>query len=89
MGKGDKRTRRGKITAGSYGKTRQKPKKEVFAPREAAPVVEKPARKRAVKRVPAAPAEVSAVPPEAVAPAEAAEPATPAESATPAPEATE
>lgn len=27
MGKGDKRTRKGKIFAGSYGKTRQKRKK--------------------------------------------------------------
>jgi 30S ribosomal protein S31 len=27
MGKGDKRTRKGKIFAGSYGKTRQKNKK--------------------------------------------------------------
>ena len=32
MGKGDKRTRRGKIFAGSFGKTRQKFKKEVFVP---------------------------------------------------------
>jgi 30S ribosomal protein S31 len=30
MGKGDKRTRRGKIFAGSHGKTRPKYKKEVF-----------------------------------------------------------
>ncbi|MBX3243524.1 MAG: 30S ribosomal protein THX [Acidobacteria bacterium] len=29
MGKGDKRTRRGKIFAGSYGKTRQRGKKKV------------------------------------------------------------
>jgi 30S ribosomal protein S31 len=28
MGKGDKRTRRGKIFAGSYGKTRPKSKKK-------------------------------------------------------------
>ncbi len=55
MGKGDKRTRRGKIFAGSFGKTRQKAKKAVFAARpEGAPVAEKPVRKRAVKRVPAA-----------------------------------
>jgi 30S ribosomal protein S31 len=27
MGKGDKRTRKGKISAGSYGKSRPKPKK--------------------------------------------------------------
>jgi 30S ribosomal protein S31 len=32
MGKGDKRTRRGKIFAGSYGKTRPKPKKQVYVP---------------------------------------------------------
>jgi 30S ribosomal protein S31 len=30
MGKGDKRTRRGKIFAGSFGKSRPKYKKEVF-----------------------------------------------------------
>ncbi len=30
MGKGDKRTRRGKIFAGSFGKSRPKFKKEVF-----------------------------------------------------------
>ena len=56
MGKGDKRSRRGKIFAGSYGKTRQKPKKEAFAAvdRPAEAGVEKPVKKRAVKRVPAA-----------------------------------
>ena len=32
MGKGDKRTRRGKIFAGSFGKSRPKFKKEVFVP---------------------------------------------------------
>ena len=36
MGKGDKRTRRGKIFAGSFGKTRPKFKKEVFVPSESA-----------------------------------------------------
>ncbi len=36
MGKGDKRIRRGKIFAGSYGKTRPKHKKKAVA---AAPVV--------------------------------------------------
>lgn len=30
MGKGDKRTRRGKIFSGSYGNARPKPKKAVF-----------------------------------------------------------
>ena len=29
MGKGDKRTRRGKISAGSFGKTRPKYKKKI------------------------------------------------------------
>jgi 30S ribosomal protein S31 len=32
MGKGDKRTRRGKIFAGSYGKTRPKSVKKTNAP---------------------------------------------------------
>ena len=55
MGKGDKRSRRGKIFVGSFGKTRPKPKKAVFAARpEAPPAAEKPVKKRAVKRVPAA-----------------------------------
>ncbi|MBK9155186.1 MAG: 30S ribosomal protein THX [Chloracidobacterium sp.] len=31
MGKGDKRTRKGKIFAGSFGKTRQKSKKKTGA----------------------------------------------------------
>ena len=39
MGKGDKRTRRGKIFAGSYGKTRPKKKKGFTPP------VEKPVKK--------------------------------------------
>jgi len=34
MGKGDKRTRRGKIFAGSYGKTRPKNKKSFTPPVE-------------------------------------------------------
>ena len=34
MGKGDKRTRRGKIFAGSFGKTRPKRKKVVVQPAE-------------------------------------------------------
>ena len=57
MGKGDKRSRRGKIFAGSYGKTRTKRKKTAFvasATTAAAPAVEKPVKKRAVKRVAAA-----------------------------------
>lgn len=32
MGRGDKRSRKGKIFAGSFGKTRQKPKKKNVAP---------------------------------------------------------
>jgi 30S ribosomal protein S31 len=32
MGKGDKRSRRGKIFAGSFGKARPKSKKEVYVP---------------------------------------------------------
>ncbi len=34
MGKGDKRSRRGKIFAGSFGKTRPKRKKAVVKPAE-------------------------------------------------------
>jgi 30S ribosomal protein S31 len=34
MGRGDKRSRRGKIFAGSYGKSRPKFKKETFVPSE-------------------------------------------------------
>jgi 30S ribosomal protein S31 len=33
MGKGDKRSKRGKIFAGSYGKTRPKAKKKHTAPK--------------------------------------------------------
>ena len=44
MGKGDKRTRRGKIFAGSFGKTRPKSKKKAFV---SAPVAEKPTKKKA------------------------------------------
>ncbi len=56
MGKGDKRTRRGKISAGSFGKSRPKYKKPAFAAStaEKAPAAEKPVKKRAPKRVPAA-----------------------------------
>ena len=56
MGKGDKRSRRGKIVTGSYGKTRPKPKRAVFVSvaKPAEPAAEKPVKKRAVKRVPAA-----------------------------------
>jgi ribosomal small subunit protein bTHX len=50
MGKGDIRTRKGKIIAGSFGNTRPKPKKKVFAKTEveSAPV-EKTERKRKIK----------------------------------------
>jgi 30S ribosomal protein S31 len=34
MGKGDKRTRRGKIFAGSFGKSRPKFRKDVYVPTE-------------------------------------------------------
>ncbi len=46
MGKGDKRTRRGKIIAGSFGKTRPKRKKIIV---QAAPVQaeKKPAKRKA------------------------------------------
>jgi len=41
MGKGDKRSRRGKIFAGTFGKTRRKNKKAVYKPVEAKPVKKK------------------------------------------------
>ncbi len=43
MGKGDKKTKRGKITNGSYGKTRLKKSSK------SAVVVEKPAKEKVVK----------------------------------------
>jgi len=55
MGKGDKRTRRGKIFAGSYGKTRQKPHTPAFVATEK-PVAEKAPKKRTPKVVKSAPA---------------------------------
>jgi 30S ribosomal protein S31 len=55
MGKGDKRTRRGKIFAGSYGKTRQKPHTAAFVASEK-PAVEKAPKKRTPKVVKSAPA---------------------------------
>lgn len=64
MGKGDKRTRRGKIFAGSFGKTRPKYKAEVFTASEKATTAraEKAApKKRAPKRVAAAAAPVEEV----------------------------
>jgi 30S ribosomal protein S31 len=50
VGKGDRRTRRGKIYAGSFGKSRPK---DVKAAKKAAPVAKpaaKPAAKTAAKR---------------------------------------
>ncbi len=41
MGKGDKRTRRGKIFVGSFGKTRPKRKKATVKPVEAKPTKKK------------------------------------------------
>ena len=53
MGKGDKKTKRGKITLGSYGKSRPRPtKKAASAPIEEKPVVAKakaPAKESAAK----------------------------------------
>jgi len=71
MGKGDKRTRRGKIFAGSHGKTRPKPKKAAFVASEKPQVApaEKPVKKRTAKRVPAAKAAAPEAPVE-TAPAE-------------------
>src|SRR5438105_12200214 len=70
MGKGDKKTRRGKIFAGSHGKTRPKHKKEMFvASTEPKPVTERAPKKRAPKRIPAAKANTAAetAAPEAIA----------------------
>jgi 30S ribosomal protein S31 len=59
MGKGDKKTKKGKIWAGSYGKSRKrkdavtfapKPKKKAAAKKEEAPVAEKPAKKAPAKK---------------------------------------
>lgn len=47
MGKGDQKTRRGKINAGSYGKSR--PKKSASAKVAVAPKVEKPKKESAPK----------------------------------------
>ena len=46
MGKGDKKTRRGKVTAGSYGKTRPR---NLGTSKEAAPKVEKAPKEVEVK----------------------------------------
>lgn len=54
MGKGDRRTRRGKIYAGSFGKLRPKDpkagKKPAARPAAAKPAAAKPAAKTAAKR---------------------------------------
>ncbi|MEJ0099164.1 MAG: 30S ribosomal protein THX [Pseudomonadota bacterium] len=47
MGKGDRRTRRGKIYAGSFGKLR--PKDPSAGKKAAAPIAAKPAAKAAAK----------------------------------------
>jgi 30S ribosomal protein S31 len=41
MGKGDKRSRRGKIFAGTFGKTRPKRKKAAYKPVETKPAKKK------------------------------------------------
>jgi len=48
MGRGDKRSRKGKIFAGSFGKTRQKAKKKNVAPDKTAaePAPKKTTRKK-------------------------------------------
>lgn len=47
MGKGDKRSRKGKIVAGSYGKTRPKHKKKNIAPApQAEPAIKPKGRKK-------------------------------------------
>lgn len=55
MGRGDKRTRKGKIFKGSFGNSRPKnAKKNVAAPKKAKAVkAEAPAKKAAVKKAPA------------------------------------
>jgi 30S ribosomal protein S31 len=49
MGKGDKKTRRGKINSGSYGKTRPKKASQSFATAEKSVTEEKPKAKKAKK----------------------------------------
>jgi 30S ribosomal protein S31 len=46
MGKGDKRSRRGKIFAGSFGKTRPRHKKKNVAPETAAETAPKKATRK-------------------------------------------
>jgi 30S ribosomal protein S31 len=56
MGKGDKRTRRGKIFAGSFGKTRPKHKKVNVKPAVSATPVVKETPKPRVRKKEATPA---------------------------------
>jgi len=71
MGKGDKRSRRGKIFAGSHGKTRPKHKNAVVIPKAKpkaaaeAPVTQKPAPK--IRKKAAAPEAVTETPAEIIA----------------------
>lgn len=52
MGKGDKRTRKGKISAGSYGNSRPHSEAETAAPAAVVkkPAAKKPAAKKAASR---------------------------------------
>jgi 30S ribosomal protein S31 len=49
MGKGDKKSRKGKIFQGSYGKTRPKKRKKAAAPAKKAAAKKAPAKKAAKK----------------------------------------
>jgi 30S ribosomal protein S31 len=50
MGKGDKKTRRGKINAGSYGKTRPKKSSTPFVAAEKTEVAEKAPKAKKTKK---------------------------------------
>jgi len=50
MGRGDKRSRKGKIFAGSHGKTRPKHKKKALAAGAANAVAAAPAPKKTVRK---------------------------------------
>lgn len=59
MGKGDKKTKKGKINSGSYGVSRKKKKKNAFvvkpkAKKKAAPKKEAPEKKTTASKKPAA-----------------------------------
>jgi 30S ribosomal protein S31 len=49
MGKGDKKTRRGKLFIGTYGVRRRKRKGQVFKPQPKAEVIKKETREAAVE----------------------------------------